>query len=209
LRSKRLLGVVCLGFAAVAGCQTARVEQSVVSQLGGADPDAQMDFLHTLADQPVTSNDDAFHGLLIFLDGSDAAATYEDRLQSLQSRGLIPNDFNAEANEAVSRGTLAVAIVKALNIRGGLLMSLLGPNPRYAVKELQYMDLFPPSSPNQTFSGTEFLGVIGKLEDYQRGGDDNAQIAEAVEQHDQGMQEPAPDAVGRPPEPIQPQNPAQ
>ena len=30
------------------------------------------------------------------------------------------------------------------------------------------MELYPASSPNQTFSGTEFLGIIGKLEDYQR-----------------------------------------
>jgi hypothetical protein len=33
--------------------------------------------------------------------------------------------------------------------------------------------LYPQSSPNQTFSGTELVGVIGKLEDYQRGGADN------------------------------------
>jgi hypothetical protein len=50
-------------------------------------------------------------------------------------------------------------------------MRLVGPAPmngRYAVRELQFMELYPPSSPNQTFSGTEFLGIIGKLEDYRR-----------------------------------------
>ena len=39
-------------------------------------------------------------------------------------------------------------------------------NPRYAVRELMYMDLYPPSSPQQTLSGTEYRGNIGRIEDY-------------------------------------------
>ena len=31
-----------------------------------------------------------------------------------------------------------------------------------------FLGIYPPSSPNQTFSGTEYLGIIGKAEDYQR-----------------------------------------
>ena len=45
---------------------------------------------------------------------------------------------------------------------------------RYAMRELVYMDLFPPSTPNQTFSGAEYLGIIGRIEDYQRG--DNPEL---------------------------------
>jgi hypothetical protein len=33
---------------------------------------------------------------------------------------------------------------------------------------LRYRNIFPPSSPNQTFSGPEFLSVIGQVEDFQR-----------------------------------------
>src|SRR5687768_16466103 len=56
---------------ALVGCQSAKVERTVTADHGGVEPDAQLDFWHTLADQPVTSNDDAFHGLLLFLDGTD------------------------------------------------------------------------------------------------------------------------------------------
>ena len=52
-------------------------------------------------------------------------------------------------------------------------MHVFGPSPRYAVKEVVDADIFPPSSPQQTFGGSEFVGVIGKLEDYQ--GTANAQ----------------------------------
>lgn len=167
-----LLPLLCLVFlAALAGCQGAKVDRTVTADHGGGDPDAQLDFWHTLADQPITSNDDAFHGLLLYLDGTDESADYEQRVAALKSRGLLPQGFDAPADAAVDRGTLAVAIAKHLNIHGGLVMSLTGPSPRYATRELVFLGIYPPSSPNQTFSGTEFLGIIGKLEDYQRGAD--------------------------------------
>lgn len=153
----------------LAGCQTARVEQPLTMELGGNDPDAQLEFWHRLAEEPVTSNDDAFHGLLLFLDGEDPAADYAGRVAALKDRRMLPPGFGEPAEQAVRRGTLAVALVRALNIRGGILMTLTGAHPRYAVRELQYVGLYPPSSENQTFNGSEFLGVIGKAEDYQRG----------------------------------------
>ena len=61
------------------------------------------------------------------------------------------------------------ALVRALKIKGGAMQRLTNDHPRYAVRELMYLDLYPPSSPQQTFSGTEFLGIIGRIEDYQRG----------------------------------------
>jgi hypothetical protein len=36
------------------------------------------------------------------------------------------------------------------------------------VRELQYVGVYPASSPQQTFSGPEFIGIIGRAEDYQR-----------------------------------------
>lgn len=154
----------------LAGCQSARVAEPLASKLGGNDPDAQMEFWHQLAERPVTSNDDAFHGLLLYLDGADPAADYAGRVRALKARGLLPAGFAQPANQAIDRGTLAVAISKALHIKGGWAMRAFGATPRYATRELVYLDLYPPSSPNQTFSGTEFLGIMGKFEDWQRQG---------------------------------------
>ena len=42
--------------------------------------DAQIDFWHELADEPVTTNDDAFHGLLLYVDGKDDSADYAGRV---------------------------------------------------------------------------------------------------------------------------------
>lgn len=167
LTSTLLLPLAALAFVAT-GCTTARVDRPLTAELGASDPDTQLEFWHSLADQPVTSNDDAFHGLLLFLDGTDPATTYEQRVAALQDRRMLPKGFNQPAEQAVDRGTLAVALSRALNIRGGVVMALTGPSPRYATKELAFLGIYPSSSPNQTFSGTEYLGIIGKAEDYQR-----------------------------------------
>jgi hypothetical protein len=128
-----------------------------------------MEFWHSLAAQPLTSNDEAFHGLLLYLDGQDPAADYAARLQAMKDRGLLDRGFDQPAGQAVQRGTLATALVRALKIKGGVFQRLTNDHPRYAVRELMFLDLYPPSSPQQTFSGTEYLGIIGRIEDYQRG----------------------------------------
>jgi hypothetical protein len=149
------------------GCQPAKVQDPLTRTFGGNADDQQLEFWHRLADRPVTSNDEAFHGLLIFTDGQDPATDYAGRVAALRKRGMLPADFNQPADQSVDRGTLAVALAKALKIRGGLTMSLFGPSPRYATKELEFLNLYPTSSPNQTFSGTEFLGIMAKAEEYQ------------------------------------------
>lgn len=167
-----LAGVLC-------SCQMAHVKEPLTQTTGGSDPDAQMSFWHDLATRPVTCNDEAFHALLLYVDSKDDATDYDGRIKALRARGMLPAGFNAPANEAVSRGVLAYALVKMLGIQGGWVMHVFGPSERYAVRELMYEGMYPPSSPQQTFSGTEFLGIMGKAEDYRR--EHYAEIPEPAE----------------------------
>jgi hypothetical protein len=172
MRSRRLLLALSLASGcatAISGCAGAYVQHPLTTRLSAADPDTQMEFLHELAEQPLASNDEAFHALLLFLDGT-SPSTYDQRLAALQKKGLLPADFAEAQYNAVRRGTVAVILCKSLHISGGVSMHLFGVNERYAVRELVDMELFPTSSPNQTFSGTELVGILGKAEDFQRGG---------------------------------------
>lgn len=164
----RAIFPLCALLLFVSGCATARVDRPLTTELGADDEGTQLEFWHTLAQQPLTSNDDALHGLLLFLDGADPGPDYAARVEALKQRRLLPGNFDGPAENAVERGTLAVALSRTLGIRGGVVMTLTGPSPRYATKELVFLGIYPPSSPNQTFSGTEYLGIIGKAEDYQR-----------------------------------------
>jgi hypothetical protein len=154
----------------LAGCQAALVEHPVTQTAGGTDADSQLEFWSELETQRVTSNDDAFHGLLLYLDGNDPAPDYAHRVTALKSRGLLLPGFDRAANESVGRGVLAVAIAKVLKIKGGVMMRLTGGNvDRYALRELIYRKVYPAGSENQTFSGAEYVGIIGKIDDYQHG----------------------------------------
>ena len=152
------------------GCHTARVPQALPEKLYANETDSQMDFWHTLADQKLTNNDEAMHGLILYFYGSDSAKNYADRVAMLKSKNMLPPKFNEPANAAVTRGTLSVAITRGLGIKGGVMNRLTGGSiERYATRELQAEGVYPVSSPNQVFSGPEFVGIIGKLDDYQHG----------------------------------------
>jgi predicted small secreted protein len=142
--------------------------EPVAVRHGGADADAQLEFWHALHDRRLTSNDDAFHGMLLFLDGKDEATDYAGRVATLKSRGMLPDDFDRPADEAVTRGTLAVIVTQGLKLKGGLALSLLPQSPRYATRELLFAGLFPQGSANQTLTGGQFVAIVGRLEDYQR-----------------------------------------
>jgi hypothetical protein len=168
---KHTLAAVVAGACALAtlaaGCQSAHVTQSVVAKFPGDDADAQLSFWHELANHHLTSNDDAFHGILLDVDGHDKSTNYAQRVATLKSRGMLKASFNEPADTAIERGTLATVVVKVLGIRGGWAMHVFGDTPRYALRELVYLGIFPPSSTQQTFSGSEFVGVIGKIDDSQ------------------------------------------
>jgi len=151
----------------LAGCRSAQVAEPLTAELAGNEPTTQVEFWHTLAERPVVSNDEAAHALLLYLDGEDNADGYEARIADLKSRGILPGGFDRPAGEAVRRGDLAVAVCKILEIKGGVIMRAFGPNPRYCTRELVYMQIYPPSSPHQTFSGSDFVSLVGRVEDAQ------------------------------------------
>ena len=176
-----LISRTCVVMAAavglLCGCQTARVANPLTKELGGSSPQSQMNFWHALATRPVTSNDEAFHGLLLYLDGQDAAGSYEGRVEELRAREMLGAGFKGAGEEAVQRGTLAVAICRILQVKGGLMMHVTRGAPRYAVRELQYMEFYLPSGPAQTFSGNEFVAIIGRIEDFQQAASPTTQPA--------------------------------
>lgn len=164
----------------VAGCAAPVTGPPLAKELAGSDPQAQMDFWHTLPGRRAVSNDEAFHALLLFFDGQDESADYPTRVKAMQAKGLLGGGFGGTPEAAVRRGTVATAMVKGLSIGGGVTMRLFGPHGRYAERELEYAGLFPAGSPHQTFSGAEFLGIIGRAEDYQRGREAEQQVPEQV-----------------------------
>src|SRR5688572_7057726 len=116
----RLFVVLHAGLLLVAwtgGCQSAGTGQALTPELAGNDAESQMEFWHALPSRAIASNDETFHGLLLFTQKNDPAADYAGRVEALQASGLLPNDFNAAPEAGVRRGVLAVAMLRVLNIK--------------------------------------------------------------------------------------------
>jgi hypothetical protein len=123
-----------------------------------------------LSQRRVCTNDDAFHMLIDYVNDVDTCSDYEARVRWLNERQMLPEHFDRPAGEAIMRGTLAVALAKLLNYRGGIMHLAAPRSPRYATRELVYRGIYPAgSSPQQTYSGVEIIGVLAAVEDAQRG----------------------------------------
>lgn len=155
------------GLTLAGGCARTVVETPLDTGYAVEDLDAQMAFLHSLPAQRAVSNDEGLHALFTIADETDRMRTYEERVAEAKRRNWLSADFDEPANLAMSRGTLSRALVVLCEIEGGVMMRLLGPVDRYALRELAALGIMSgDSTVNQPISGLEFLGVLGKAQDY-------------------------------------------
>jgi hypothetical protein len=147
--------------ASLAGCERSRVEDSAVEKFPRAQQ--EIDFLDALQSQIVVTNDDALHGLIALSDGTDLNKGYEARVELARRRKWIDAGWNRPADESAQVGWMAVAGCRIVGVQGGATMRLLGPTPRYATKELVFMDVLPLRTENQALSGREFVDFLNRL----------------------------------------------
>lgn len=68
-----------------------------------------------------------------------------------------------DPDKSISLGEYCYMLMKAFDISGGLMYSLL-PGPRYAARELDYLNFIDnDKSPYRTLSGEEVLRIMGRL----------------------------------------------
>jgi hypothetical protein len=127
------------------------------------------EFWYQLARATRVTNDTATRALLLHLDDPAADAPYPQRIAALQERKLLPRNFNPPPQSSADRGDLAVAFCAMLDLKGGLMSRVLPRNPRYATRTLMFEGVYPDSTPQMGFTGSEFVGVIGAIDDRRRG----------------------------------------
>jgi hypothetical protein len=167
-RKVRKKSAILIAAVLVTGCHSISDSHPLPKENFADTPEAQMDFWHSMASKKLATHREAFHGLILYLDNKDASNDFAGSLELLKSRKIIPVNFTGGENEAITQGTLAVAICHVLKIKGGVMLHMLADEPRYAHRELQYLNVFPAGSANQVVSGAELVGIIGKLEDYSK-----------------------------------------
>lgn len=180
-----LAGAGCAAQRVALDTAPAEIASTQSATTAQASADLGVDFWYALARKRNVTNDEATRALLSHLDDAAAHADYPARIERLKARRLLPTDFSAGAEANVRRGDLAVALCRALKIDGGLTARIAGLTPRYATRALVFEGIYPESTPNQSFTGAEFVGVIGALDDRRRGNPADVPAEEIP-----GLQEP-------------------
>ena len=127
-----------------------------------------LDYWDTLELQPVTTNDDALHGLLLFVNTQPPATTWDERVAAAEALGWLEPGKNAlEPLESAQMGLVAVCLCHAIDVQGGLSMRIWGRVPRYCTRELVHMGLIPGITEHEALTGAEFIALLGAVEQRQ------------------------------------------
>lgn len=149
------------------GCTRTTVEQTMLQRHPSELDD--FDFWDSLAKEPVVSNDDALHALILMDDGRDPSTDFEGRMALARKKGWLKGtDRPLRPNESASVGILSVAGCRMLDIKGGLTMQLFGDSPRYCTRELNAMGILPGVTPNEAMTGMEFISFVDSIEQRDR-----------------------------------------
>jgi hypothetical protein len=127
--------------------------------------DAQ--FFAELGYKDVGLASDVARALVIFTsEGAESGADFEAGRAYLRTKGVLPDGWldKARPEDPIDKGHLATLICRTLGVKGGLMMRLLGPVPRYALAECVYLELMARGADYCHVAGGELVGVIDRAD---------------------------------------------
>ncbi|KPK74275.1 MAG: hypothetical protein AMJ79_14585 [Phycisphaerae bacterium SM23_30] len=108
------------------------------------------------------SNDEAFSLMLLMAVGEDRCLNFNERLIELSVKGLADASWRLQADEPITKGTLAYMVCQAAKLKTGVMMKLI-PGRRYAYREAVYHGLITPGSASEPLTAPEVVGIMGRL----------------------------------------------
>jgi hypothetical protein len=159
----QMVAVILVGML-VCSCQTnMSLERKFEPSSGvlAAESRDSADLAYRLSSQTWCSNDEACSMVLLLIDGEDRYQGFDDRLIALDAKGVADASWDIEAEEPVSKGTLAYMLCRTLGLKGGVILRLL-PSRRYAYREAVYKGLMAKGSAGEPLTGPEAVGIIGR-----------------------------------------------
>ena len=132
-----------------------------------AAPGSDAQFFAELGYKTAATAADAARAFMILVsEGKETGADYEAARTYLRSRGVLPDGWlnSARAEDPLEKGHLARLVCRAIGIKGGTWMRLLGPQPRLALRECVYLELMAIGPEYQYVTGGELVGVIDRAD---------------------------------------------
>ena len=164
MKSGCLILLVLLMGMLLCSCQTNLSLDSKIEPGSGAlaaESRDSADLAYRLSSQTWCSNDEACSMVLLLIDGEDRYQTFDDRLIALDAKGVADASWAIEADEPVTKGTLAYMLCRTLGLKGGVMLRLI-PSRRYAYREALNYGLIAKGSQGEPLTGPEAVGIIGR-----------------------------------------------
>lgn len=128
----------------------------------------QTDFLRGLPDKGVATFEDGCRGIAALLKISLPDPAFEKLAQELQDRKIIRKGWQEKPDAPLTWGKISYMLCRALKIRGGLIMTVVGPTERYAYRECIDKGLMPMGHKAKFLTGAELMAILYKGEVYIR-----------------------------------------
>jgi len=119
-------------------------------------------YLAGLLRQRIVFRYDALKALVVLMDVDEEYIDLNAQVAYAQAQGFLPK-HKAKAFDPMQplrRGEAAYLFHRALGIKGGLALHLLGPTERYALKELAFQGFLSGGRVNDLVSGEEFVQLV-------------------------------------------------
>lgn len=156
---------------ALAGCAPSGIKPAMAfADLPPAEEEVTSDagFLYELSEKKHCTLDDAYRGMLYFIDGTDTADDFEQRAARLAMHEVIDKRWTHNPNSPATKGRIGYMLARAIGIKGGVMYNITGASPRYALRELAYRGIIVGTSENAHISGAEYVGILGRADDYRQ-----------------------------------------
>jgi hypothetical protein len=119
------------------------------------------ELLDVLFEEPATTLGQAAYLVLTASGRIPDDSTPADAAASLATQGWAVPERSAD--EPLTLGEYSYLLMQAFELKGGVMYRIF-PGPRYAGRELAYLELIKgDTSPYRTFSGEEAIGVLARL----------------------------------------------
>ncbi len=158
--------VVGLGGCAPTGVKGVHAFEDLPAAEGEVASDAE--FLFKLSEKKHCTTDDAYRGMLYFIDGKDTSGNFQERTARLAMRGVVDKNWTHKSNAAITNGRVAYMLARVLGVRGGVMYNLTNASGRYALRELVSNGIIKGQSEYSKVSGAEYVGILGRADDYRQ-----------------------------------------
>lgn len=147
----------------LAGCQAS---QRHATTQAAVPRESNAELVQYLADQPLVTAEPAYRAIYLLAHAEPFAGDFGELVEALQAERLVGN-WSHEAARPLNRGDVGYMVCRACGIRTGINWNLthLG---RYAWRELVYHRIASGGGEWGLMSGGEFVGLLGRSEEYLR-----------------------------------------